>query len=102
MEKKKSCSKKCRVTERRRRRKISSSHPQNKEEKDLHRDLLETRFRMDHKEYTSCTFSQYYGAIGYFWRKRRRNNYHADGKVLHLQMQMFKNHTKLYLFFERS
>ena len=23
-------------------------------------------------------------------------------KVLHLQMQMFKNHTKLYLFFERS
>ena len=26
----------------------------------------------------------------------------ADGKVLHLQMQMFKNHTKLYLFFERS
>ena len=26
----------------------------------------------------------------------------ADGKVLHLQMQMFKNHSKLYLFFERS
>ena len=40
----------------------------------LHRDLLEARFRMDHKAYTSCTFSQYHGAIGYFWRKRWRNN----------------------------
>ena len=45
---------------------------------------------------------------GYFWRKRRRNTgqgtwpNNADGKVLHLQMQMFKNHTKFYLFFERS
>ena len=42
--------------------------------KHLHRDLLEARFRMDHKAYTSCTLSQYHGAIGYFGRKRRRNN----------------------------
>ena len=74
----------------------------------LHRDLLEVRFRMDHKEYTSCTFSQYYGATGYFGRKRRRNNgqgtspVNADGKVLHLEMQMFKKDTKLYLFLKRS
>ena len=40
----------------------------------LHRDLLEAHFRMDHKEYTSCTLSQYHGAVGYFWRKSRRNN----------------------------
>ena len=32
----------------------------------LHRDLLEVRFRMDHREYTSCAVSQYNGAIGDF------------------------------------
>ena len=63
---------------------------------------------MDHKAYTSYMLSQYHGAIGYFGLKRWRNitnneqgtgPNNADGKVLYLQMQMFKNHTKLYLFF---
>ena len=74
----------------------------------LHRDLLEASFRMDHKKYTSCSFSKCYWAIAYFWRKRRRNNgqdtwsNNADGKVLHLQMQVFKSHRHTKLCFSKE